>query len=88
MVKWLIIFQDALELVNSLGSAKKTHKVVAVANMPTYVRSNTGHMSLALLCKENDLKLFESAKVFSKMLQDLKDMEENGIIVDGEVQRI
>jgi len=80
----LILYQDALEIVNPLGSARKKHKVVAVylsvANLPAHVRSNTDHMSLVLLCGENDLKQFGFAKVFSEMLVDLKDLEENGIV--------
>lgn len=84
----LILYQDAFEIVNPLGSAKKTHKVVAVyvsvANLPAHIRSNTDHMSLVLLCTENDLKHFGIAKVFSKLLTDLKDLENNGISVAGE----
>ncbi|KAK0145280.1 hypothetical protein N1851_015823 [Merluccius polli] len=49
----LILYQDAFEVVNPLGSAKKAHKVHAVyfsvANLPVHVWSNTDHMSLVLL---------------------------------------
>lgn len=38
-------------------------------------------MSLVLLCGEKDIKQFGCAKVFSEMLEDLKDLEENGISV-------
>lgn len=83
----IILYQDAFEIANPLGSAKKKHKVLAVylsvANLPAYVRSNTNHMSLVLLCGEKDLKQFGCAKVFSEMLEDLKDLEENGISVDS-----
>lgn len=41
-------------------------------------------MSLVLLCRENDFKHCGTAKVFSELLQDLKDLEENGITVGGE----
>lgn len=85
----LILYQDAFEIVNPLGSVKKKHKVVAVylsvANLPAHVWSNTDHMSLVMLCGENDLKQFGSAKVFSELLVDLKDLEENGIAVDGKM---
>lgn len=79
----LILYQDAFEIVNPLGSAKKKHKLLAVylsvANLPPHVRSNTDHMSLVLLCPEKNIKQFGWAKVFSEMLVDLKDLEENGI---------
>ncbi|KAK0152047.1 hypothetical protein N1851_006573 [Merluccius polli] len=78
----LILYQDAFEIVNPLGSAKKKHKVIAVylsvANLPAHMRSNT------VPCLINDLKQFGSAKVFSEMLEDLKNLEKNGITVGGE----
>lgn len=84
----LILYQDSFEVVNPLGSAKKTHKVLAVylslANLPIHLRSNTDHMFLVLLCVENDFKHFGIAKVFSELLADLKSLETDGIHVDGE----
>lgn len=41
-------------------------------------------MSLVLLCGEKDLKHFRPGKIFSELLQDLKDLEGNGITVGGE----
>lgn len=84
----LILYQDAFEVVNPLGSSKKKHKVLAVylsvATLPLHVRSITEHMPLVLLCVESDLKRFGCSKVFSEMLVDLKDLEENGITVGVE----
>lgn len=82
------IYQDAFEVVNPLSSAKKTHKVLnvylSVANLPVHVWSNMDHMSLLLLCGENDLKQFGCAKVFADILLYLKDLEENGVTAGGE----
>ncbi|XP_039907141.1 uncharacterized protein LOC120745971 isoform X1 [Simochromis diagramma] len=84
----LILYQDSFEVVNPLGSAKKTHKLLAVymslANLPIHLRSNTDNMFLVLLCVENDFKRFRIAKVFSELLADLKSLETDGIDVDGE----
>ncbi len=84
----LILYQDAFEVVNPLGSAKTRHKVLAVyasvANLPLHVRSDTDHMSLVLLCREKDFKAFGHAKVFSELLTDLKELEENGIVGSSE----
>lgn len=83
----LILYQDSFEIVNPLGSAKKTHKVLAVylslANLPIHLRSNTDNIFLVLLCVENDFKHFGTAKVFSELLTDLKSLETDGIILDG-----
>ncbi|XP_013855791.1 uncharacterized protein LOC106511580, partial [Austrofundulus limnaeus] len=78
----LILYQDSFEIVNPLGSAKRTHKVLAVylsvANLPIHLRSNTDNMFLVLLCVENDLKRFGIDKVFSELLADLKSLETGG----------
>lgn len=85
----LVLYQDAFEVVNPLGSAKKKHKVLAVyfslLNMPPHVRSNVDHMQLVLLCREKDFKEFGHAKVFSELLTDLKQLEENGITMGDEL---
>ena len=85
----LVLYQDAFEVVNPLGSAKKKHKVLAVyfslLNMPPHVRSNVDHMLLVLLCREKDFKEFGQAKVFSELLTDLKELEENGITMGDEL---
>lgn len=85
----LVLYQDAFEVVNPLGSAKTRHKVLAVyasvANLPLHVRSDIDHMSLVLLCREKDFKAFGHAKVFSELITDLKELEENGIVVSNEI---
>lgn len=81
----LVLYQDAFEVVNPLGLAKKKHKVLAVyfslLNMPPHphVRSDVDHMQLVLLCREKDFEDFGHAKVFSELLSDLRELEENGI---------
>ena len=68
----VILYQDAFEIVNPLGSAKTTHKVLAVylslANLPAHVRSNTDHMSLVLFT-ERDQKKFGVAKVIFQIIR-------------------
>ena len=85
----LVLYQDAFEIVNPLGSAKKKHKVLAVYfsqfNMPPHVRSNVDHMQLVLLCREKDFKEFGQIKVFSELLTDLKELEEYGITMGDEL---
>lgn len=83
----VILYQDAFEVVNPLGSAKTRHKVLAVylslANLPVHIRSNIDHMSLVLLCREKDFKEFGHDKLFSELIADLKDLE-NGIVLSDE----
>ncbi|XP_071843985.1 uncharacterized protein [Apostichopus japonicus] len=84
----VMLFQDAFEVVNPLGSAKKKHKILAVyyslGNIPPEYRSSIESLQLALLCKESDLKQFGQEKVFKRLIEDLKSLEESGIqLKDG-----
>lgn len=88
----LILYQDAFEVVNPLGSAKKKHKLVGVyftlADFEPFHRSSIDNMELVLLCKETDFKSFGQDRVFSRMLSDLKQLEEQGLVTtSGHVVR-
>ena len=81
----IILYQDAFEVVNPLGSAKRKHKMLAVymtlADIFPHNRSNVDHMQLVLLCREAAFKTFGHAKVFSRLLTDLKKLEKDGVTV-------
>lgn len=86
----IILFQDAFEIVNPLGSAKKKHKLLGVyftlADFYPHNRSSVGQMQLVLLCKESDSKYFGDLKVFGQLVNDLKDLERDGIeIAPGKI---
>lgn len=88
----LILYQDSLEVVNPLGSGKKKHKILAVylslADLMPHNRSSTDHMQLVLLCKEQDFKYFGQDLVMGSLVNDLKDLEPNGITLsDGKVYK-
>lgn len=76
----LILYQDAFETVNPLGSAKSKYKILAVylsiGNFPDRIRSHVNSMYLVALCKE---KIFDHHKVFGKIVEDLKEIETVGI---------
>lgn len=79
----IILYQDAFEVCNPLGSSKKKHKILAVyftlVNFRPHLRYNIDHTLLVLLCKEHDFKYFGQAAVFKPLMQDLKDLENHGI---------
>lgn len=76
----LRLYQDSFEIVNPLGSAKSKYKILAVylsiGNYPDNIRSHVNSMYLVALCRE---KLFDPAKVFGRIVKDLKEIETNGI---------
>ena len=85
----VILYQDAFEVVNPLGSGKIKHKILAVyltlGNLLPHNRSNIDHMQLVLLCREQDFKYFGHDQVLNRLLADIKDLELNGVAVgDGQ----
>ena len=79
----LVLYQDAFEVVNPLGSAKKKHKILAVyiscGNVYPENRSAVDVMQLVLLCREIDFKYFGQEQIFAPLIQDLKSLEQTGI---------
>jgi adenosine/AMP kinase len=82
----VILYQDAFEIVNPLGSAKKVHKILAVymavANLPCHVRTSIDNLQLVLLCKEKDLNSFGQDQIFDCLIKDLKMLETDGLLVN------
>lgn len=52
--------------------------------MAPHSRSNVDQMQLAVLCREQDYKYFGQDKVFSSLVRDLKDLEENCLAMSDE----
>ncbi|KAK3916809.1 Transcription factor IIIA, partial [Frankliniella fusca] len=80
----IILYQDGVEIVNPLGHAKKKHKVIAVylsiLNLPEHVRSHIHATKLVALCTEKD---FVHSVLYGRIVEDLKLLETEGVIVPG-----
>ena len=87
----VMLFQDAFEVANPLGSARQKHKVLAVyyslANVYAHNRSTVDSIQLVLLCLERDCKWFGPDTVFDTLMSDLGDLETTGICVEGKTFR-
>lgn len=70
----LILFQDAFEVVNTIGSAKKKHKLLADLILGN-LRCAPHSLKLCLLCNETDFAHFGQANVLKPLLDDLKKLE-------------
>lgn len=83
----LIIFQDAFEICNPIGTSRKKHKLVGMymtlGNIFPYNRSKVDHIQLVALCHEKHISHFGFSKVFEKLLNDIKILESNGIEIDS-----
>lgn len=56
----------------------------SLVNLTAHLRSNTEQMQLVMLCREKDFKDFSHESVFSELVADLKDLEENGITLSDQ----
>lgn len=52
---------------------------MTLAEIAPHNRSSIDPMQLVMLCREEDFQFFGQEKVFSTLVSDLKEMEENGI---------
>lgn len=83
----LILYQDAFDPTNPLGPSRGTYKMLAVyltlGNLPSFVRSHVDQQQLVLLCREKDVKHFGCDAVFSRLVHELKVLEDEGITSCG-----
>ncbi|XP_043483992.1 uncharacterized protein LOC122512301 isoform X1 [Leptopilina heterotoma] len=79
----ILLYQDAFEICNPIGSSRGKNKVVGVymilGNLPPYLRSKTNNVRLVLLCLEKDLKRFGWDIFFKQLIEDLKMLETVGV---------
>ncbi|KYQ53628.1 hypothetical protein ALC60_02135, partial [Trachymyrmex zeteki] len=54
----IILYQDAFEIVNPIGAARKKYKLLAIymviGNVLHYIRCHVNAIKLVALCKETD----------------------------------
>lgn len=79
----IIIFQDAFEICNPLGSSRKKHKVVGVymilANTKPFSWSKVDNMFLVALAYEKDINQFGFHSFLRELIKDLKELEDTGV---------
>ena len=78
----IILYQDAFENCNVLGSARKTHKINGIyytlANFQPQHRSKVEPYQLLMLIKDSVLKCVEPAKVFAPFISEMKELFNDG----------
>jgi hypothetical protein len=84
----IILYQDAFEIVNPLGSARKKHKIVGVyytlGNLYPHHRSTIDQIQLVCVCRESDLDFFGADRLYRRLIKDLKQIESTGIDIGTE----
>lgn len=80
----IILYQDAFEVVVPIGPAKKKYKTLAVymmiGNLPVHLRSHINSIQLVALCFD---KNYNHRAVYGPIVNDLKELETDGVFVPG-----
>lgn len=80
----LLLFQDAFEVCNPLGSAKKKYKIVAMymalINLPPYLRTKVENVQLVFSCLESHIAKFGWDKILEKVIY-IRKLETEGITI-------
>ena len=81
-----ILYSDAIEVVNPLGAGRGRSKLVqmywTLADIPKKMRSKVDRIQLAIVVKEKILKKYGYATIYHPLIQDMKELEQVGIIVN------
>lgn len=88
----IILYQDAFEICNPLGSSRKIYKLLAVymvlGNIPVYSRSKVDNIHLVALAFENDVKKYGFGVFLNSLVNDIQVLETEGIAVNGSADKI
>lgn len=83
----MTLYQDAFEVVNPRGSAKKKHKMLGVcftlAKFDAFHRSTVDNF-----CAEKLISyILAMRRFFSQLIADLRELERNGLNVHGNIAK-
>lgn len=85
----LLLFQDAFEICNVLGSARKKYKIIGiymnVGNVQPFHWSKVDNISLVALVFERHLNQFGFTKIFDIIVKDIRTLETEGIEVANHI---
>ena len=86
----MLLYSDAIELVNPLGAAKTKYKVIQISfilcDVPKHLRSRIDNIQLVAVFKEKLINTYGFAKIYQRLGEDLKTLEE-GIVINYPIQR-
>ena len=81
----ILLYFDEFVVSNPLRGNQAKHKLAAfyytLANIPIKYRSRVKDMQLAILCKSCDLKYFGFQAILKPLIEDIKILETEGIVI-------
>ena len=86
-----LLYSDGIEVVNPLGAARGRHKLLqlywTLADIPKMYRGRIDRIQLGIVIREKLLKKHGYKKVYGRMIEDMRDLEKNGVEVTSPVPR-
>lgn len=83
----ILLYQDAFEICNPLGSSRKKHKIIGiymtVGNLSPWHRSRVDQILLVALIYEHQVRTYTFAKILNNIIQDVKRLETEGIKINN-----
>ena len=80
-----------MELSNPLGSAKGRHKLIqmfwTVLDLSSQYQSKIDTINLTIIVKENLVRKYGYAKIYQPLIDDLKTLEAEGVLVSYPFRR-
>ncbi|XP_077531644.1 uncharacterized protein LOC144144139 [Haemaphysalis longicornis] len=87
----LQLYSDEFDVCNPLGSKRGKHKMTAVyfsvLNFSAQFRSTLPGIYLVLLVKDKHVSTYGLPKILEPLLQDIRELENDGIIANGQVMK-
>ena len=87
----MLMYSDAIELVNPLGAGRGRHKVIQIfyslGEIPLHLRSKIDRIQLVAVFKEKLLKKYGFKIIYQRLIADLLKLEE-GIEIQYPVNRV
>lgn len=87
----LLLYVDECEVANPLGSKAGLHKIgvvyCTILNIPPKYRSSLCNCFLVAMYNAGDVKTYGYDAILRPLVEDIKDMETNGLYIDTDVYR-
>jgi hypothetical protein len=89
----LILYSDEICITNPLSSATaKKHKMICMyytlGSVPTWNRTKVDSIQLVMTLRSEDFALFKQVKCYRRVVDELKSLESDGILLDGTKQLV
>lgn len=88
----LLFYSDGVEIVNPIGSARGTYKIIQVfftlCDFPKSQRSQIDRLQLAMIFREKLLRKYSFKTIYKRMMEDLTKLEQDGILIRNPEENI